>query len=528
MLGHLFNTRLRAAEDALRQGRLDEAYRIASAPDMRANRHGAELLARLQERLIERARERFAADRYTEALVDLDRAESAGGASDRIVALRRQVDTVAREEARQEHSRRDRLAQARRRIEQGSLAAGGRILDAASAGDPDAARMKQAIQSRDQEASETFAQVEGLIRGGQWIPAVERLAKAKALDPYDPACLKLEAELCSRVLGAVRQSIREGRVGRARDELACMGRMGEGSPAKREIEEILGLVKQAGQSMRGGEFDAARQSVMRLGHLAPDVGWASKAAKQLSAIDEMVTALRAGPLGAFQHPGSPVVPARDRDPMQPAGVPAETVALRKPHAAGALPDRLLLLVDGGGSFLLLRNDRVSIGRAASSRPADVPIFSDLADRHADIARVEDDYFLFSRQEAEVGGRRTRHQLLHDGDRVVLAPKAKFTFRLPSRKSSSATIDLSDTSKLPNDVRRVVLFCGTAKIGPGSDAHIGCRMARSPLVLFERDGNLWVRPEGRGRAASEAMPLEIGRSIEIDGVSMVAKGVKSEE
>ena len=520
MLGRLLSTRLRAAEAAVRQGRLDEAYRIALAPDIRAQRRGAALLRRLSDKFIARAREHFASDRFSEALRDLDRAETGGAAQERIDELRQQIDTVATEAARQEHSRRERLARARRRVAEGSLAAGQRILDAASQGDTEAAKMKRDIQMRDHEASEIFSQVEKLIRDGQWIAAVERFAKAKGLDPHDPACVKLDNELCTRILNNARKSIKEGRVARAADELACLGDLGQALPAKREIEEMIRLVQQAGDALRIGDYDGAVQSTMRLQHVAPDIGWASKVVKQLGTLDEMVTSLRAGPLGAFACAAPAARPAA-ASPQHPTDL-AETIALPSAARAGALPERLLLLVDGGGSYLLLRNDRVSIGKAATSNPADIAIFSDLADRHADIARVEDDYFLFGPHEVEVSGKRTGHQLLQNGDRVVLGRKAKFTFRLPNRKSPSATLDLSDTSKLPNDVRRVVLFTRNAMIGYGKGFHIQCQMARNPLVLFERGGALWVRLSGRGSAAPEPVRVDLGRTVEIDGVSMVAK------
>ena len=521
MLGRLFTTRLKAAENALRQGRLNEAYRIATTPDIREHRRGTALLKKLAERFVERAREHFAADRFAEALRDLDRAETGGVLIDRIRELRDQINTVANEAARQEQSRRDRLADARRRIADGSLQGGRRVLDAASEGDAAAVRMKRDIEMRDHEASEVFDQVRRLIRDGQWITAVERFAKGRALDPQDPACARLEAELCTRILKNTRQSIKDGRVRRAADELACLGELGQGLPARREVEEMLRLVKQAGESLRSGDCDGARQSVMRLQHLAPEIGWVSKAVKHLGAIDGLVTSLRAGPLGAFEDAPPPAAAPRKAAAVRAANL-AETVAVPAAPRAGDLPDRLLLLVDGGGSYLLLRKDRVCIGRAATSNPADIPIFADLADRHADIARVEDGYFLFSRQEAGVEGRRAGQRLLQSGDRVVLGRKAKFTFRLPNRKSPSATIDLSDTSKLPNDVRRVVLFNQNAMIGYGKGFHIQCQMARNPLVLFERSGRLWVRRAGRERAAPEAAPIEIGKTVEIDGVSMVAK------
>ena len=145
------------------------------------------------------------------------------------------------------------------------------------------------------------------------------------------------------------------------------------------------------------------------------------------------------------------------------------------RAAGAVP---LCLVDGGGSYLLLRGDRASLGRVAADKPADVPIFSDVAERHASIARVEEDYFLFSDKDVEVAGRKTQHQLLRDGDRIVLGRKAKFTFRLPSRKSPTAVLDLSDTTKMPGDVRRVILFHQHATMGAAPNARISLRRPRS--------------------------------------------------
>ncbi|MEZ6086122.1 MAG: FHA domain-containing protein [Phycisphaerae bacterium] len=111
---------------------------------------------------------------------------------------------------------------------------------------------------------------------------------------------------------------------------------------------------------------------------------------------------------------------------------------------------LHLLVDGGGSYLILRDSHATIGRAASFGPAQIPIFSDLGERHAEIARVEDDYFLMSPHGSEIGGRRGRQQLLRDGDRVVLARRrsSRFVCRVAA---AAAPADISDTTKIPNDV-----------------------------------------------------------------------------
>jgi hypothetical protein len=256
---------------------------------------------------------------------------------------------------------------------------------------------------------------------------------------------------------------------------------------------------------------------MALARILTGAKWVKHVLAQLRQVDDVQTTLLAGPLG--ESIGSSH--SRQMSPPHKRATSLDdTVAMAyKPGAAG-LPERLLLLVDGGGSYLLLRGSRASIGRAAAAGPADVALFSDLAERHAEIARFEEDYFIVSAKDIEVGGRSTKHQLLKDGDRIVLGRRGKMSFRLPSRRSATAALDLSDTTKMPNDVRRVLLFHQHAMIGNGRDAHVYCRHAGSPLVLFERNGELWVRAKNNGHVDTDATPLKIGEPIEVNGVSMV--------
>ena len=99
-----------------------------------------------------------------EALRDLERAEAGGGPRERIGELREQIRTVADEVARTERTERDRIDQARLRMEQGSLDAGRVILAAARKNDPQVEEIKQRIDARDKEAIEMV--VIRLARGG--------------------------------------------------------------------------------------------------------------------------------------------------------------------------------------------------------------------------------------------------------------------------------------------------------------------------------------------------------------------------
>ena len=146
MLSRLLIVRLKAAENALRAGRYDEAFRLATEPDLREHRRGATVLQKLTDKFIERARAHFKADRFAEALLDLTKAEAGGVRKTEIAELREQVRVVAEEELRQKNSRRLQLEAARRRIERGSLVAGRRLMEDATPDDPEACALQRRVE----------------------------------------------------------------------------------------------------------------------------------------------------------------------------------------------------------------------------------------------------------------------------------------------------------------------------------------------------------------------------------------------
>jgi hypothetical protein len=269
---------------------------------------------------------------------------------------------------------------------------------------------------------------------------------------------------------------------------------------------------------------------MSVARLLPEAKWVESTIEQVRQMEELHAALHSGPLGEKANGGQspPYVTTALRHPLDETVAVPKSDAVKRVEKIGGVhesprgAEKLLLLVDGGGSFLLVRGSAASVGRAASDHPADVPIFSDLAERHLNVSRVEDDYFAFATKEIEIAGKKTLHTLLRDGDRMVLGRKAKFTFRIPSRRSASAVLELSDTTKMPNDVRRVILFDRAAMIGVGPTAHIPCRHAGAPLILYERNGAFWVRRQDDGHVDTAAKELPVGETVEVGGVSMVLR------
>jgi len=523
MFSRLLVVRLKAAEKALNNGRLDEAYRLVRSEELCRHRRGQALLTQLTDKFIERARAHFADERFAEALGDLDKAAAAGGADDRVAELRKNITIVASEVQRVEQARRQRLEDARQRADAGSLAAGRHILASASKHDHDAQQLDRDIASRERQAADGFALVGALMKDKQYAAAIKRFKKVVALSPTNPQAVALESTLCSHVVATARDVLEAGRINRAVEELATLGELGRSVGERRDLEDVLEVAKRASAAIDAKDFDVARQHVLRLQSLCPKMAWVKEAAGLLEKLDGALTALLSGPLSeraASTHQAATTLTSTPAHRCQPVDLNETVVLADRATRSSGLPDRLLMLVDGGGSYLLLRKDRISLGRAMTTNMPDVPIRSDLAERHAEIARNDNDYFLFAPREVDVDGRPTRHHLLRHGNRVSLSRNARFTFRVPHRQSSSSVLELSGSTKMPNDVRRIVLFRDTAMIGFGKNVHVLCNSAVHDLILFERGGRLWIRPQRNGRIDTEAKPVELGKQVELLNVSFI--------
>ena len=88
-LAHL--VQLKKARTALKTGRLEEAYEIATTPEYRDYRQCQDLLQQLVPRLLDRARAHLEAGRTEDALADIARAQKAGGNQTDVAELRQET-----------------------------------------------------------------------------------------------------------------------------------------------------------------------------------------------------------------------------------------------------------------------------------------------------------------------------------------------------------------------------------------------------------------------------------------------------
>ncbi len=511
MLGGLVSARIKAAEKALEVGRIDEAFRLATAPDLAHHVRVQKLMAHVAKALFARAEAHFAAERYHEAGADLDRAQQAGGSAPRISDFREIIANASQDRRRQEHERRARVDAAQARIADGSLRAARDILDRDGESDDQTEALRARVEQQAGRAAALYEEAHRYATEGYWAAARERFRDGRRLHPKAPEAVRLEKQLVTHGVDQALKALREGRLDLAIDELSALHGIGDGHTAKRDVTAILDQMRRASRMLASSDYDAARQALLSAQQLLPKAGWIKSACEDLKHVDDRLTRVHAGPLGHVD----PATPGKSE---QAAGSTDLACSAGRP-TTGGLPQRILAWVDGAGSFLILRQDRATIGRAATQVPADIPLVSDLSERHAEIRRVEDDYFMYATREVNVGGEDVRQALLQDNDRIILGNRARLMFKLPSRKTTSAIIDLAGSSRLPNDVRRVILFDRLATISRASRAHIVAPTAAEGLVLFERDGKLWLRHQA---AAANETPVEIvmDRPVEMAGVSLV--------
>lgn len=340
--------------------------------------------------------------------------------------------------------------------------------------------------------------------------AADRQVRAAAADA-------LVAELLPNAMDA----FRAGRLAQVRSILQQISGTGFMTAERSSLETALELAQQASQALHNDRFAEARVLVGRIAQLGLAADWLTDCQARLDSLQECRQSLLSGPLGLISDGRMPagITMTPDDAPRRPthatAAAPptyrAAQGSLVEPPGNG-LPRRLVLRIDGVGTFLLLRGDRVTIGRAGPGASADLELFADLSERQAQIIRSGEDYFIAGVHGVELAGRKVEHALLQHDDRIRLGSRVKLRYLRPSSKSVTSLLDLGEGIRTTCESRRVVLWGGPLIMAPSRDAHVVLPGGTSGVVLLERNGQLLAKlMTGREAARTVALgsPFVIG-------------------
>ncbi|HVR74947.1 MAG TPA: hypothetical protein VMT52_11470, partial [Planctomycetota bacterium] len=233
--------RLKQAQNALKDGRLDEAFAIATEQAIRSLRGGQLLLEDLVDPLLDRASAHFAGGRLREAILDVERAIQAGGNRPRAAQLRKDAREAL--DAKDSEGRRERQAieSARAHLRNGSLRTGLEALAEASPDSPEAARFRREVESRERKGEEARARVRAHIEHGETVEALSALEEAVRACPRHEEMPELRASVKKKAIEAIERAFGEGDLEGARGALARLRIVAEEGLEMRRLAEALEL-----------------------------------------------------------------------------------------------------------------------------------------------------------------------------------------------------------------------------------------------------------------------------------------------
>ena len=513
--------RIRKAEVALNDGRLDEAYQQAIREDVRDHRKGQKLVGKLQRAYEKRARIHLSGGNAMAAMTDADRAYRLGGNQPQIIALRDEVRERLESTEKERRSRNQKMAAARRCLATGDYSLGNKLCKDVNDGHTVAAIMQDAELNR-RLVESSIERGRKALKSNQWDIAFDALDEAKRVQPNNPAVVELGNTVCETVVKEVRDRISNGRLDQA-DML--LTRIRHNATQSIEVQELSRVIKQCRQaSLSSNSLNVSEivANLKSLKHIIPSARWLNEAIKDAENLARSLENLRTGPLGALRATNTESTLVRR--PLNK--VENEHVAGASPvkifEATAAIPSRFLIHLDGTGSVLVVRDSAISIGTPSRSQTVDVPLQGH-GMPHMSVERLDEDYFLTASQPIQINKTNTSKKLLNSGDQVRLGRRGSMQFSLPNSASTSAALDFAGIRLANGNARRVILMEDAIVIGPQPSAHIQSLSLERAMVIHWRDGELKLRPMSRSMDTTGAT-LTLDRPHDIDGLSLVVTQV----
>ena len=524
----MLTLRIKQAECALADGRLDEAFGIAKTDDVREHRRGQKLIGKLSRALAKRGWDNLAADRLHQALTDCNKADKLGGNLPKIAELRTAI-CKAMEEKQHKHQKQSlRLAKARERIENGWLSAGERILVDCTGGSKQAEILLETVAEKRLEIDALVAKAEQALKREDLEGAIDILRKSETTLGQDSRLSDMKARTRSLAKKCIIEYLSSGRIDQADHLLRRIGPSGAESIEIRELALAVSQCRQAAEHVAAGRPHQAAKVLRKVKNCLPSVQWLDKAIEHVEQAGGALDALCEGPLGLSFHDASDVEephvgPHAEDTSSSGAECTSDesglSPAVPQKQRDVLVPPAFVLQVDGVGSFLVACNESVTVGPISSSARPTVGLVADPSLGVVSIERADDDYFIRSPEPILVNDQQVTEKLLYEGDRIVLTSMCHMKFHLPNAASTTATLALSSGRLLRPDIRQVILMDRDILIGPDFSNHILADSSRGSVTLFKRNGHLHCKAQQRvmvneqpfdpSRALPMSVPIRIG-------------------
>jgi hypothetical protein len=518
MFGRLATDRIKTAEAALNEGRLDQAADLLTAVDAASLQKASRLAESVVSALLQRGQEHMLSRRFQLALVDFDKAARCGIMDHRVNDWRQRARAAIHEDDVLREAQAKALKGSKQLLNDGQITQARHALEQAPQNDVAKQKLSDGIDKQHQQAAQAVASARTAVEDGLWELAIEKLAMATKLHRQSPGLDALMNQAIAGLTRMMREAFTHGQLHMARRQSAILAGNLDRAGGSADMNEALKLTERAARAIHEDRFSEAEVLLGRLAGMKLGADWIDDARKHLQSVQEHRQALLEGPLGLMSGAAVPqgltLVPNAapktlvSNNPAPPPVIKSfQESGIRIEN--GHIPRRFALRIDGVGTFLVLRGDRLSIGRSGASARADLELISDLSERHAEIIRAGEDFFIASGGGVELAGRPVEHALLQDGDRIRLGSRVKMKFHRPSGKSVTGVLELGDGVRSTCECRRVILWSGTLLLGNTRDCHIPLPYGLNGAVMMDRGGQLWMKPLSAGE---QARPVVMGGTI----------------
>ena len=483
--------KLRQAEVAMADGRLDEACDLLMQDEIRDHRQGQKLTNKLVARLLKRADAHFKDERIEEAQHDLRRASRFGGNQPGIAQFSEKIRDYVAAAAKQQQQQRQVLQAVRNEMNRGEWSLGGRLLQKLSDSCSQAGLMADELEIRRESSDAAVSRARDAISGGKFDNAVNQILTIHRDYPAHPEFGPLLTEFSQLVATQFHAEAVSGRLDRLDILFSRLGPLLKKSVELSSLKTTLAQCRSCSDAIRRSDFRLALQLARQLKPALSAAAWLDDVVSAAQQAADAQDALRSSPLALLSDFEETVVPvkAAPEPPAQRREIPRV-----KKSTPEANIGSWLLQVEGAGSFLVLTADSNSLGSVSSSTGSDISLMGSVTRFHID--RQQEDYFLRAKSPVGVNQKSLTEKLLVNGDRIQAGRRAGMKFLLPYAASTTAVLELGTARLQRPDIRRVILCDDTIVIGDTRNAHVPVSSGEDPFLIVYRNGRFQCRPIGR--------------------------------
>lgn len=451
--------KIKEAETALHDGRLEEAGRMLRQSDVREFLPAKKLMRQLAGQMANRGKQRMIQGQSSAGWHDLEAAESLGADAKLVAQVRN--DYISR-----------RLREVENYLRAGEPATALAQLDELSR----RGAATEEIRLWKQAATRLLA-ADRLSRQGLFSQAEAEMAAAALLRPSLSSCLESRQKACRVKAGQCRQHV---------ERLHAALAASDWTQALAEAESLIELCPEHATAL------AARRKA-----------WGAVGMSQFGARPAPVAAARPHFAARKIMHDSPRPPASE-DP-----------------AATAPPGpRFLLWIDGVGGYLVCTGPEVTLGQPVPGNQVDVPILADISRRHATIRRDGESYLLNPLRPVKINGRTIENPTtLSDGCLIEMGSGLQLRFRRPHPLSATARLDFVSRHRSQPAADGILLLADSCILGPAGGSHVPCGNWTHDVMLFQQEDQLYCRTTGKLEIDGVAAPAgngPISRNSRISG------------